>query len=294
MNGQWLEITLPASPDTDIDRLEQALNAAGAVAITYQASDEEEIYEPPVGEMPLWQNTGVTGLFPQDSDPEVVVFLLQAALGKDCPLQRRLFADSEWTQAWLDHFRPIAFGKHFWVAATEHIIEAQDAVVLRLDPGLAFGTGTHPSTAMCLDYLVNHAAVAGKTVFDYGCGSGILGIACALLNAKHVWQTDIDPQALTAARDNAEKNQVSAQITVCANPDDAPQTDILVANILLEPLCLLKPQFAKHLHKNSVLLFSGLLERQEEAIRRTYAPDYQITRVNQRDGWILLRLTPNH
>lgn len=294
MSGEWLEITLHSKNTADIERLEQALEAAGAVAVTYQAGDEEEIYEPPVGEMPLWQNTGVTGLFAQDSDPEVITFLLHAALGEDYPIQRHLFADSEWTRVWLKHFRPIAFGKNFWVAACEHVIEDKDAVVLRLDPGLAFGTGTHPSTALCLDYLVNHAAVAGKTVFDYGCGSGILGIACALLGARHVWQTDIDPQALTAARNNAVKNGVQAQISVCGNPDDAPKTDILVANILLKPLCLLKTQFAKHTGRNSCLLFSGLLERQETQIRQVYNDDYHIKRVNQRDGWILLELRPRN
>ena len=293
MTAQWLEITLHSTNDADTDRIEAALEAAGAIAITYTAADDEEIYEPPVGSMPLWTHTGVTGLFPQNSDPETIHFLLRAALGNDIALNDRLFADSEWTRAWLDHFRPIDFGGGFWVAASEHHIDAADATVLRLDPGLAFGTGTHPSTAMCLNWLVHHGALTGKTVYDYGCGSGILGIAAALLGAAHVWQTDIDPQALTASGENADKNGVRERITLCADPNDAPQVDLLVANILLEPLCFLRPQFEKHLRADSQLIFAGLLERQEERIRAAYGDAYAITRTDSRDGWILLHLRPN-
>ena len=289
MTAQWLEITLHSNSDADTDRIEAALEAAGAIAITYTAADDEEIYEPPVGSMPLWTHTGVTGLFPQNSDPETIHFLLRAALGNDIALDDRLFADSEWTRAWLDHFQPIPFGNGFWVAATEHTIPEADATVLRLDPGLAFGTGTHPSTAMCLNWLVHHD-LRGKTAYDYGCGSGILGIAAALLGATHIWQTDIDPQALTASHDNAEKNNVAARITLCANPGDAPQVDLIIANILLEPLCALRPQFEKHLHAASRLIFAGLLERQEERIHAAYADAYHIRRADERDGWILLEL----
>ena len=165
--------------------------------------------------------------------------------------------------------------------------------MLRLDPGLAFGTGTHPSTAMCLNWLVHHGALAGKTIYDYGCGSGILGIAAALLGAKHVWQTDIDPQALTASGENADKNGVRERITLCADPNNAPQVDLLVANILLEPLCALRPQFEKHLRADSEMIFAGLLERQEERIRAAYGDAYHISRADSRDGWILLHLRPN-
>ncbi|MDO4643191.1 MAG: 50S ribosomal protein L11 methyltransferase [Cardiobacteriaceae bacterium] len=291
MTAQWLELTLIAHDEHDAECIEAALLAAGAIAITYTASDDEEIFEPPLGSMPLWAHTGVTGLFAQDSDPESVQFLLQTALGNDYPLTQRLFADSEWTRAWLDYFQPISFGNRFWVAASEHIIPETDAIILRLDPGLAFGTGTHPSTAMCLDWLVHHAALKNQTVYDYGCGSGILGIAAALLGAQHVWQTDIDPQALTASRDNAEKNQVATRITICPNPDDAPNVDLIIANILLEPLCALRPQFEKHLQANTALLFAGLLERQEERIHAVYADRYHITRANSQDGWILLHLS---
>lgn len=288
--NQWLEITLESHGDEQTERFEQALEAAGAIAITYQAADEEEIYEPPIGSMPLWQKTGVTGLFAQNSERSAIIATLQELLGDEAQaLDSRQFADSEWTRAWLDYFRPIDFGRGFWVAASEHIIDDPAATVLRLDPGLAFGTGTHPSTAMCLNWLNSHE-LHGKSLYDYGCGSGILGIAAALLGAHTVYQTDIDPQALAASRENAQKNRVADKIRIVAQPGEAPAVDILIANILLEPLCFLREQFEKHLHGNTTLVFAGLLARQENDIRARYGDAYHIERADQRDGWILLKL----
>lgn len=290
--NQWLEITLQSDNDAQTGLFEQALEAAGAIAITYQAADDEEIYEPPIGSMPLWRQTGVTGLFAQSSDPEAVIAALQQALGDEAnALDMRQFADSEWTRAWLDHFQPIDFGRGFWVAASEHEIPEANATVLRLDPGLAFGTGTHPSTAMCLNWL-NQNDLHGKSVYDYGCGSGILGIAAALLGAKAVWQTDIDPQALTASLDNAQKNHVADKITILANPDEAPQVDILVANILLEPLCFLKEQFIRHIHSGTRLVFAGILDRQVEELAAVYKDAFEIRIGDRREGWSLLELVP--
>lgn len=286
----WLEITLQSHGDAQSERFEQALNAAGAIAITYQAVDDEEIYEPPIGSMPLWQQTAVTGLFAQDSDRAAIIAALQAHLGEEArALDVRQFADSEWTRAWLDYFKPIDFGNGFWVAAREHVIDAPNATILRLDPGLAFGTGTHPSTAMCLKWL-SEQPLAGKTVYDYGCGSGILGIAAALLGAQAVYQTDIDPQALAASRDNAAQNGVNERIRILPDPADAPAVDILIANILLEPLCFLRGQFEQHLHPDTTIIFAGLLARQEDDIRAHYGDAYDVARINEREGWILLRL----
>lgn len=287
---QWLELSLTARSEDEAFLLETALELSGALAITYQAADEEEIFEPPVGTTPLWQSTKVTGLYDIDVDRQSVLAALHSSLGEEYPIAEHLVNDSDWVRAWLDYFQPIRFGERFWVAATEHIIEDEQALVLRLDPGLAFGTGTHPSTAMCLNYLVNKADLAGKTVYDYGCGSGILGIAAALVGAKAVYQTDIDPQALIASADNAEKNQVRDKIHLCENPSEAPAVDILIANILLEPLCFLREQFEKHLKPDTLLYFAGLLERQEADIRARYGDAYEIWRADEREGWILLAL----
>lgn len=287
---QWLELSLTARSEDEAFLLETALELSGALAITYQAADEEEIFEPPVGTTPLWQSTKVTGLYDIDVDRQSVLAALHNSLSEEYPIAEHLVNDSDWVRAWLDYFQPIRFGERFWVAATEHIIEDKQALVLRLDPGLAFGTGTHPSTAMCLNYLVNKADLAGKTVYDYGCGSGILGIAAALVGAKAVYQTDIDPQALIASADNAEKNQVRDKIHLCENPSEAPTVDILIANILLEPLCFLREQFEKHLKPDTLLYFAGLLERQEADIRARYGDAYEIWRADEREGWILLAL----
>lgn len=291
MSNQWLALTLNSHSDAESERLEVALMEAGAIAITFAAADDSEIFEPPLGEMPLWAQTGVTGLFPQGSNPEHIVANLNAELGNDYVIKQNIFADSEWTRAWLDYFTPIDFGNGFWVAASEHTIDDPQATVLRLDPGLAFGTGTHPSTAMCLDYL-NRQTLNNKLVYDYGCGSGILGIAAALLGAKHVYQTDIDPQALIASADNAAKNQVSARISICANPKDAPAVDLIIANILLDPLCSLKCQLLSHLKPNAVMVFAGILRHQADTLKAHYADVCEVSIINQREQWVLLELTP--
>ncbi|UJF24188.1 50S ribosomal protein L11 methyltransferase [Suttonella sp. R2A3] len=287
MSNDWLQITLHADNEASIEQVEAALEAAGAIALTYQAGDDSEIYEPPVGETPLWAQTAITGLFAKDSAPEYVLATLKQHLGDDVALAQSLLADSEWTRAWLDHFKPIPFGERLWVAASEHVIEQEDAIVLRLDPGLAFGTGTHPSTAMCLDYLA-HADLVGKSVYDYGCGSGILGIAAALLGANSVYQTDIDPQAMTASADNAAKNHISERITLCENPESAPRVDLLVANILLQPLRALKSQFMHHTDAASTLVFAGVLVEQAEDLIAHYADTHSLRVINEREGWVLL------
>ncbi len=291
MSVSWLEITLDSHHDDDSERLEEALTEAGALAITFTAADESEIFEPSLGEMPLWPTTGVTGLFPQNSDPETVIATLNARLNGEYALKHNVFADSEWTRAWLDYFQPINFGQGFWVAATEHVIEEPDTTILRLDPGLAFGTGTHPSTAMCLDYL-NHQVLDGLSVYDYGCGSGILGIAAALLGAKIVYQTDIDPQALIASADNAKKNKVSDIITIVSDPEKAPTVDLIVANILLSPLCDLKPRLLAHLKPQGKMIFAGILDHQVDTLKRHYIDDCHVNIINQQEHWVLLLITP--
>lgn len=289
-----LEISLKSRCADETARLESALELAGAIALTYQAGDDSAIYEPPPGAMPLWRETRITGLFREDSDTERVRAAVRGVLGKEYPLEVRFLAPSDWIDVWRDHFSPIPFGGRFWVAASGQVVDDPEALVLRLDPGLAFGTGTHPTTAMCLNYLVNHAAVAGKNVYDYGCGSGILGIAAALCGAAQVWQTDIDAQALRAAKANGEKNQVGGKITLCADPDDAPAVDLLVANILLEPLCNLRWQFEKHLKPETRLLFAGIRDNQTDKIHDVYGDAFTIETADQRDGWVLLSLTAKH
>lgn len=291
-NNEWLNLSLDCQDEHELEIVEEALFFAGALSVSYEAVDDEEIFEPPVGTTPLWQNTRITALFEKNADLGAIIAELDAMLGEKLRFNPKFFADSEWTRAWLDYFKPILFEsekKRFYVAATEHQIDDKEATILRLDPGLAFGTGTHPSTAMCLQYLVE-ADLHDKALYDYGCGSGILGIAGALLGAKNIYQTDIDPQALIASLDNAQKNKVEDKIQILNNPDDAPKVDILVANILLEPLCFLRPQFEKHIQKDTILIFAGILERQQSRIEEVYGDKYKIQRINEVDGWVCLKL----
>ncbi|MBP3194322.1 MAG: 50S ribosomal protein L11 methyltransferase [Cardiobacteriaceae bacterium] len=287
----WLELSLIANGDEEALLFETALELAGAIATTATSASEEEIFEPEIGTTPLWKKSKITGLFALDADKTQVLESLKTALGEEYAhaIVENLLADCDWIRAWLDYFQPISFAAgRLWVAAQEHDLSGRadkNAAILRLDPGLAFGTGTHPSTALCLEYLAGNN-LSGKTVFDYGSGSGILGIACALLGAEKIYQTDIDPQAIQASRENAEKNNVAEKITVTDKPETVGAVDLLVANILLEPLCALKTEFEKHSRE---FIFAGILERQEEVIRRNY-PNYQIEKVAEKDGWICLRL----
>lgn len=285
----WLELRLDGHAQEELDLIEEALFLAGALSVSYEAYDDEELFEPPLGTTPLWQKTSIIALFAQDSDLNEILSALHQMLGETLRFSPRFFADQEWVRAWLDYFKPIRFGHqkpYFYVAASEHHIEDQDAIVLRLDPGLAFGTGTHPSTAMCLNHLATHQPYA--SLYDYGCGSGILGIAASLLGTQSVYQTDIDPQALQASRENALKNHVQ-NIHILEHADDAPKVDCIMANILLEPLCFLREQFEKHMHEDTVLIFSGLLARQEEALRSAYL-GYRIEKIDEHEGWICLKL----
>lgn len=291
--NDWLNLSLDCQDEHELEIVEEALFFAGALSVSYEAVDDEEIFEPPVGTTPLWQNTRITALFEKNADLGAIIAELDAMLGEKLRFNPKFFQDIEWTRAWLDYFKPIEFvgkQKRLWVGATEHKIDDNQGVILRLDPGLAFGTGTHPSTAMCLQFLTD-SDLNGKALYDYGCGSGILGIAGALLGAETVYQTDIDPQALTASLDNAQKNKVEDKIQILNNPDDAPKVDILVANILLEPLCFLKSQFEKHLKQDTILVFAGILERQQSRIEEVYSEQFNIERINERDGWICLKLT---
>ncbi|MDO4435704.1 MAG: 50S ribosomal protein L11 methyltransferase [Cardiobacteriaceae bacterium] len=292
-NQDWLNLSLDCADEHELEIVEEALFFAGALSVSYEAVDDEEIFEPPVGTTPLWQNTRITALFEKNANLGEILAQLDEMLGEKLRFNSKFFQDIEWTRAWLDYFKPIEFvgkQKRLWVGATEHEIKDNQGVILRLDPGLAFGTGTHPSTAMCLQFLAD-TDLNGKALYDYGCGSGILGIAAGLLGAKEIYQTDIDPQALTASLDNAQKNKVEHKIKILQNPDDAPQVDILVANILLEPLCFLKSQFEKHLKDHTVLVFAGILERQQARIEEVYGEQFHIERINERDEWICLKLS---
>ena len=284
----WLQLKLDATPDT-ADSLSDLLSEAGASAVTMQDAADQPLFEPPPGATPLWSSTLITGLFEADANMEAIIRYMQSSWDGDFPAwQLNPLEDKDWVKAWMDNFKPMQFGEQLWIIPGGYEAPEPDAINIHLDPGLAFGTGTHPTTAMCLNWL-DANPIAGKTVIDYGCGSGILAIAAALLGAEKVWATDIDPQALIATHDNAEKNQVS-DIIEAMLPKDFPQTraEVLIANILAGPLTELAPLFARLTAANGLIVLSGVIESQQDKIIQAYQEDFDISLYLQQEQWICL------
>jgi len=286
--GDWLEIVVHAPPGTEA-LCSEVLEAAGALSITYQDDGGQALLEPAPGETPLWSATRVIGLFPAATPTQAVIDGLAERLGETPAWEARPLPDRDWTLAWADHFRPMRFGTGLWVAPSD-VPPPGPGTVLRLDPGLAFGTGTHPTTALCLTWLDGHRdLVQGARVVDYGCGSGILAIACALLGAEAVDAVDIDPQALTATAENAAKNGVAGRIHPRPpEPPPSPGADLLIANILANPLIELRPRFARLLRPGGRLLLSGILEEQAPAVETAYDEGFAIVRREIQEGWVCL------
>lgn len=282
----------------DAALVEDVLLSAGALAITLQDAGDDPVLEPPPGEAPLWPRLTVTGLFAADADPLAVL----AAVHERIPEAHWRVAALEeraWEREWLRDFRPLRFGALAVVPG--EMTPPEDAVVLRLNPGLAFGTGNHPTTALCLEWLDALATpaenapppLAGRLVLDYGCGSGILAIAALLLGAVEAIAVDLDPQAQLATRNNAGVNGVAARITTCG-PEALPavlrgrKADILVANILTGPLQALLPDFAERLVAGGMIALSGILVGQETALAAAAEPWFRLDRPAVKDDWVRL------
>lgn len=285
----WLQLEMKLGA-LAAGQAEQALAAAGAVSVTLTDAGDEALFEPRRDDPPLWSRLWLTALFPATADPDALRALLLAALGlPQLPEHRfRILEDREWTREWLKDFKPMRFGKRLWIVPSAHAPPEPAAVNVRLDPGLAFGTGTHPTTRLCLEWL-DRAELAGREVIDYGCGSGILAVAAAKLGARTVRAVDTDPQALTATRRNARGNRVAGRIRTFA-PETLPPApaDVLIANILAGPLVALAPRFARLLKPGGQLVLSGILAEQQALLAAAYAPDFLLTGVAQRAGWLRL------
>ncbi len=265
----------------------------GATAVTMTDAEDQPLFEPPLGTTPLWDNTIVTGLYPAETDTNQLLTQLESRLGKTPKPEYKLeiLDDQDWSRAWMHDFKPMRFGQRLWICPSTYEPPEPQEVNILLDPGLAFGTGTHPTTAMCLTWLDEHPPV-GKTVIDYGCGSGILALAAAKLGATILWAIDNDPQALLATRSNSEQNGLSDRIQTCLPEQFATQqTDLLLANILAGPLHELASRFAGLVKPGGQLVLSGLLEDQAEAIIQTYRPWFDISLYRQQEEWVCLHGT---
>ena len=285
----WLQLTLETIQHTP-EQLEDALLKAGALAVILQDGGDEPVLEPLPGETPLWSHTRVSGLFSAQTDIEVVKQKLRQGLGcgalPECCMET--LEDRDWVRAWMDDYHPMRFGERLWICPTGQMPAENASVVVTLEPGLAFGTGTHPTTALCLEWL-DSAPVRTRTVIDYGCGSGILAIAAAKLGASQIWAVDIDSQALLATDQNAANNGVS-EIIELSTPENLPKVsvDVLLANILAGPLIALAPHFAQLVHTGGQLVLSGILEQQAEDVRTAFNPWFDFEVPRQREGWSLL------
>ena len=305
MSDAWPEVGVAAVPATS-EALEAWLLEAGALAVTLHDARADgdlahAVLEPAPGELRLWETLTLVGLFERGTDDATLAARLAeaaATLGVPLPEYRvSRLAERAWERAWMADYAPMRFGPRFWVCPTHAAAPDPDAVTLRLDPGLAFGSGTHATTAQCLEWLgratdATLAPLAGRRVVDYGTGSGVLAIAAALLGAASVRAVDIDPQALVASAANARANGVAARLAIGAPEamDDAP-ADVLLANILFGPLETLAERFAALLVPGGRLVLSGLLETQVEPLALRYDRWFDFAPTQSREGWALLEAT---
>ncbi|MDY6840699.1 MAG: 50S ribosomal protein L11 methyltransferase [Pseudomonadota bacterium] len=289
----WIQLQIPADPD-NADQLEDLLMAMGSDAVSMEDAADQPLYEPDPGTTPLWSQTTVTGLFESGRDIEQLCADIREAWHQQTQqalpgIEVTLVEDKDWERAWMDDFQPLKFGERLWIVPSWHDAPDPDAANLMLDPGLAFGTGTHPTTALCLEWLDGQDA-QGKQVIDYGCGSGILGLAALLLGADHVVGVDTDPQALEASRENARRNGVDDGKLDLFLPADEPETkaDIMLANILAQPLIGLAPHLASRTRPGGDLVLSGILSGQAREVMAAYEPWFMMDEPEQREEWIRL------
>jgi ribosomal protein L11 methyltransferase len=286
----WLQLSV-ATEESLAEPLADRLFELGALSVSFQDEGDQPLFEPKPGEVPIWRNTRVIALFEETAELALVKLALieefSAAHLTDWRIEE--IQDQAWERAWLDHFHTMRFGDRLWIVPTGFEPPGQaDAVCVKLDPGLAFGTGTHPTTALCLQWL-DGQDISGKTVIDFGCGSGILGVAALLLGAESVIATDIDPQALTATADNADKNAVASKIS-CYLPARMPKlkADILLANILANPLIELASELAQQVKPGGSLVLSGILRDQAAEVSRAYLPWFTLDEPVFLEDWTRL------
>jgi ribosomal protein L11 methyltransferase len=283
----YLEVSIAtnaASAEYDGERLSEL----GALSVSFEVDETDTLRELAPEELDFKTVTGLKALFPAECD---ISLLKESLAKKHLPLLAiSHLADQDWTQNWKSHFQKIQLGPNFWIIPSwEEISETENDIYLKLDPGLAFGTGAHPSTRLCLDYLASHS-LTNKTVLDFGCGSGILAIAAALLGATHVTAVDHDPQALSATIENAHNNQVDQSRLDILLPENLKlePVDLLLANILAQPLVSLAPTLSALIKPQGSLVLAGLLSKQADMIINAYANTIRFSDPIEQDGWIRL------
>ncbi|GAA4881617.1 50S ribosomal protein L11 methyltransferase [Ferrimonas pelagia] len=286
----WIQLRLNATAES-ADTISDTLMELGAASVTFLDAQDTPVFEPLPGETRLWGDTDVVGLFDAIVDMKPVIEQLKQLpeLANQMTYKVEALEDKDWEREWMENFHPMQFGRRLWICPSWREAPEPDAVNVLLDPGLAFGTGTHPTTALCLTWL-DGLDLSAKSVVDFGCGSGILAIAAIKLGAADVVGLDIDPQALTASADNAERNGVKDQLTVYL-PKDQPdniQADVVVANILAGPLRELAPVISALVKQGGQLALSGLLQEQAEELRAIYGQWFDLNPTAIEGDWCRL------
>jgi len=278
-----------------VEKVESALTSVGSLSVTIEDAGDNSIYEPGPGETPVWPKLKITGLFDPDTDMDRVISRLEpiAQFFKVDGIQQ--LGDRTWEREWMAHFKPMKFGERLWICPTWCEAPDPDGTNIRLDPGLAFGTGTHETTALCLEWLDDHA-LQNLTVVDYGCGSGVLAIAALLLGSRRVVAIDIDPQALEATRSNVRINQLTSDKLEICTPESCGdvRADVLLANILAGPLIELVSRFVSLLKPEGMIVLSGILKTQFASVAMAYSPFFHLDEPKTRGDWICVCGTRIH
>lgn len=289
----WIQVSITTTQNHSTT-IEDALLGYGAVSVTLKDAEDQPILEPGPGETPIWDDIVVTGLFAAGQDPAQLGALIRQQLELDpAAITAEPLADQDWTRAWMEDYHAMQFGQRLWVCPWHMEPPNPNAVNLRLDPGLAFGTGTHPTTALCLRWLDANIGQQAS-LLDFGCGSGILAIAALMLGAQHADGVDIDEQALLASRDNANANQVSSQLDLFSVADfdarnrEHNRYDIVAANILSGPLIELSARLADCVKPQGHILLSGILREQADSVRTAYSAYFDMDAPQYEDDWVML------
>lgn len=288
----WLQISINTHRRYS-DQAENALLTAGASSVTYSDAADEPILEPAPGETPVWNQSVITGLFEHPEKQASLLALVESELyNMEYSINAATLDDQNWSRSWMEHYQPMCFGNRLWVCPWHIEPPEPDAINLRLDPGLAFGTGTHPTTSLCLSWLDKNISQQSR-LLDFGCGSGILAVAALLLGVKNADGVDIDPQALDASRLNASSNQVEERFNLFddeqfRSPGKTRQYDIVMANILSGPLIDLAPVLAAYTQEQGDIVLSGILLEQADDVLNAYENYFNMDAPVVKQEWVLL------
>ena len=284
----WIQVKLNATSENAEQISDMLMEETGALSVTFLDAKDVPIFEPLPGETRLWGETDIVALYDAETDMDLVIAQLKASsvLDENFAYKVEQLEDKDWEREWMDNFHPMKFGERLWICPSWREIPEPDAINVMLDPGLAFGTGTHATTALCLEWLES-IDLTGKTVIDFGCGSGILAIAAIKLGAAKVVGIDIDPQAITASKDNATRNGVADQLALFL-PQDQPENlvaDVVVANILAAPLRELSSIITAHVKPGGALAMSGVLDTQANNVASYYSDNFTLDAIAEQQEW---------